>query len=128
MKKKKRNCYCWMDLFICLIFCHEKAVSLYWYKAFLNIGGHELPAKEHRWIQYWQHFTWFFRRGGKLCTNGCAIYRSRFIITSSTNDICSFITSFMLNCVSNLCTFPGSWVNFYGNIGKTLLSLVWIHS
>lgn len=34
-----------MDLFICLIFCHEKAVSLYWYNAFLNIGGHELPAK-----------------------------------------------------------------------------------
>ena len=92
-------------------------------KLLWNIGIYELQAKEHCWIQYWQHFTRFFWRGGKLCTDDCAINRSRcnFFFNSR---YCTLNLSFTHTIFLNLLLFPGSWINFYGNMGKMLLSLV----
>ena len=45
------------------------------------------------------------------------------VISSSTVD-CTLNLSFTHTIFLNLLLFPGSWINFYGNMGKMLLSLV----
>ena len=89
----------------------------------MNIGFHELHEKKYRRLEYWEYPTWFFWKRWKLCANGHAVDRSRFSLTS-------LVIKLQLCCVSNILVtefqISGSWMNFYGNIGKVMLSLVWI--
>lgn len=88
-----------------------------------DTGDHELHAKEHRWLQHWKHFTWLSWRGDKLCSNGSAIYRPKCVLFHVPSMLVE--SGFMHDANLILLSLPDSWVNFYGNIGKTLLSLVW---
>ena len=89
---------------------HIALLNLLW-----NIGGYELYKKEHWWIQHWQHFTRFLWRVNKLCTDGCAIYRSRFVISSWSLDLATWIYP--------SCIYIPKLIGFCRFLGK----LLWKH-